>query len=367
MKNVKGLSTIVATLLIILLTLVAVAIIWVVVKNIIKSGADEVSMGKFAIDLEISQVKISNSTGINIAVKRNPGEAQLSGIAFITYSNDNSESFRSNFVLQPLQEREFGIVLSSFNTFSARKIAIAPILISDSGKEFIGDIEDEYTFPKVIPLVCGNRFVEGPSEECDDGDINNGDGCSENCIVEVGWTCISEPSICTLINVGGNEYIWTNELLTNPGFESFLSGWYSSANFYVTTDSPQSGTYACYSQDVSSVDSFIQQDVNLGTWQIYINSGDAVINATGYGKSMQYPNHDRTLIQVIFFNSANEILDDSQTSGYVENSAWWEGGIREYPVPVGTSYVRIKANSYDPDGSSSGSIDSFSVSVGYDD
>ncbi len=364
MKNTKGLSTIVATLLIILLTLVAVAIIWVVVKNVIKTGAEEVSIGKFSISLEISRVEIANSTGINITVKRNPGEANLAGIVFITYSSDNSKSFKSYFVLQPLQEKEFGIVLSSFNSASARKIAIAPILISDSGKEFIGEIQDEYIFPEPILFVCGDGIVELPYEACDDGDNDNGDGCSEDCDVEIGWVCNGQPSVCVFGGSGG-DYTWTNELLTNSGFESFLSGWESSANFYVTTDSPQAGTYASFSQDVSSIDSFIRQEVNLATWASYIDSDDAVINVTGYGKSMQFPSHDRTLIQVIFFNSAHGVIS-SETSGYVEDGNWWEGGVKEYPIPVGTRYVQVFANSYDPDGSSSGSLDSFSVRVGYE-
>jgi len=42
--NKKGLSTIVATLLIILLTLVAVGIIWVVVRNVVKGGTEQVDI-----------------------------------------------------------------------------------------------------------------------------------------------------------------------------------------------------------------------------------------------------------------------------------------------------------------------------------
>ena len=39
-NNKKGLSTIVATLLIILLTLVAVGIIWIVIRNVVQTGTD---------------------------------------------------------------------------------------------------------------------------------------------------------------------------------------------------------------------------------------------------------------------------------------------------------------------------------------
>ncbi len=44
---------------------------------------------------------------------------------------------------------------------------------------------------------CGNGIVEG-LEECDDGDLADGNGCSWECRVEAGWRCVgSAPSVCT--------------------------------------------------------------------------------------------------------------------------------------------------------------------------
>ena len=70
----RGLSTIVATLLIILLTLVAVGIIWVVVRNVIQGGSEQISLGKFTLDLKISQVQRINDSALSITLKRNVGE-----------------------------------------------------------------------------------------------------------------------------------------------------------------------------------------------------------------------------------------------------------------------------------------------------
>jgi cysteine-rich repeat protein len=42
---------------------------------------------------------------------------------------------------------------------------------------------------------CGNAVVEG-LEECDDGDLTDGDGCSASCTIEPGWVCTGSPSIC---------------------------------------------------------------------------------------------------------------------------------------------------------------------------
>ncbi len=53
--NKRGMSTIISTFLIILLMLVAVGIIWVVVKNVVLDGANEVSLDRFTSDLQIEQ------------------------------------------------------------------------------------------------------------------------------------------------------------------------------------------------------------------------------------------------------------------------------------------------------------------------
>ena len=41
-------------------------------------------------------------------------------------------------------------------------------------------------------VVCGNAMLE-VGEECDDGNLQSGDGCSDSCIVECGWRCVRAP------------------------------------------------------------------------------------------------------------------------------------------------------------------------------
>ncbi len=49
-------------------------------------------------------------------------------------------------------------------------------------------------------VVCGNGVKEG-TEQCDDGNTANGDGCSGACTVESGWTCnAASPNACTPAN-----------------------------------------------------------------------------------------------------------------------------------------------------------------------
>jgi MYXO-CTERM domain-containing protein len=48
---------------------------------------------------------------------------------------------------------------------------------------------------------CGNGNKHF-NENCDDGDVMNGDGCSSTCAIEMGWTCMGNPSVCTFGGCG---------------------------------------------------------------------------------------------------------------------------------------------------------------------
>jgi cysteine-rich repeat protein len=58
--------------------------------------------------------------------------------------------------------------------------------------------------------VCGDGYV-GSEEQCDDGNDAGGDGCDANCLVEQGWACEGEPSVCIdgcgngVCHLGGGE------------------------------------------------------------------------------------------------------------------------------------------------------------------
>ncbi len=54
-----------------------------------------------------------------------------------------------------------------------------------------------YVSGPTTPLqTCGNSLIEH-TENCDDGNLNNNDGCSISCQVENGWACSGIPSVCS--------------------------------------------------------------------------------------------------------------------------------------------------------------------------
>lgn len=323
--NTKGLSTIVATLLIILLTLVAVAIIWMVLRSVIKENAEQISFGKFTVDLDITRARIVNDSAINVTVKRNPGDGEIYGILFIVYDENNSEIKRYNISLAELQEKRFSIVLSDLVTDYVEKVAIAPIFMLESGKETVGDITDEWIF-------SDSSYVppsEPPSQSIPD--------------------------------------IWTGNLFVDGGFESGnLNSWESTANFYVTTSNSQSGTYAAYNQ-VSTITDYIRQDIDLisdSTCGSYIASGDARVNASIYATS--FDANDRTRVQFIFLDSGgSQIGSPALDTGYDYYSDWEEVSLLNFEVPSNAATLRVWGNTYDSTaGMDSGGLDSFSVYLG---
>jgi cysteine-rich repeat protein len=56
--------------------------------------------------------------------------------------------------------------------------------------------------------TCGNSLLDS-GEECDDGNADSGDGCSELCLIEEGWTCTKPVPPAT-----------GTKLVKDPGFEA---------------------------------------------------------------------------------------------------------------------------------------------------
>jgi LPXTG-motif cell wall-anchored protein len=67
----------------------------------------------------------------------------------------------------------------------------------DSGGSEIYTLVDGITVSQ--SAVCGNGILT-TGEACDDGNTNNGDGCSSTCQVEQKWSCSGQPSICHIGN-----------------------------------------------------------------------------------------------------------------------------------------------------------------------
>lgn len=139
--------------------------------------------------------ELGNLTGINLL---NLSQNQLSGsiptsfenLASPTLSIDLSDNLLTNTV--PLSVAQVGADASYCN-FSGNTLCIPNTFDYQSiGKNPICGLQ---LSDACVTAICSDNTVTAP-EECDDGNLINGDGCSASCLNETGWYCSGSPSAC---------------------------------------------------------------------------------------------------------------------------------------------------------------------------
>ena len=93
-NNKKGLSEIVITLIMIVLVLVAISIVWFIVRGILDKGAGQVNLGADCLELDINAIKVLNTTDdaaspvtYNVTLSRGAGGGTIGGVK-ILFTND---------------------------------------------------------------------------------------------------------------------------------------------------------------------------------------------------------------------------------------------------------------------------------------
>ncbi len=92
-KNKRGLSTIIATLLIILLTLVSVGIIWVVIRNVVQGGSNQIDLSQKCVSVALSAVTVlptGNLSTFQVTLKRGSDSEGNVGVKLNIFSPINN-------------------------------------------------------------------------------------------------------------------------------------------------------------------------------------------------------------------------------------------------------------------------------------
>jgi len=141
----KGLSTVLVMLILILVSIASVSIVWVVVKNVLQSESEHISLGQYTLKAEIMNVKLNNlSNDVNLILKRGQGEGEFSDLSFVFYDGKDFESVMQVGSLTELEERQFNIHLNNLTVSHLVSISVTPIL-SLNGEEEVGNVMSEYT------------------------------------------------------------------------------------------------------------------------------------------------------------------------------------------------------------------------------
>ncbi len=238
MQDKRGLSAIVATLIIILLVLVAVGIVWVVVRNILQEGAEGIELSRLTLDLSIKSAYIDGAN-VKVLVRRSSGEGDLIGVRFIFFDGTDSTSVDEKIPLIQTQERLFSFDSDDFDGVGDisvfYEVSVAPIYTSSSGTETVGAITDTATISGSAPPgdngdnggtgdpgtgYCGDNIIQNPNgdevdEICDGTELGGEDCISQGfdegtlaCNVD----CLSfDVSSCTSEAPGTCNGIWDGD------------------------------------------------------------------------------------------------------------------------------------------------------------
>lgn len=92
--NKKGLSTVVTTLIIILLVLVAIGIIWVVVRGVVESGTSEFDAAARCLKLDVRATTVTCAAvnDCTVVVERKAGGDEIGGVKLVFKNTSLSTS-----------------------------------------------------------------------------------------------------------------------------------------------------------------------------------------------------------------------------------------------------------------------------------
>jgi hypothetical protein len=160
----RGLSSVVITLIIIVLSLVAVGVIWGVVSNLLKSGEEQTtsSFGQLFVSLEMQRIFMKPNGDVDVTVYRNSGEGELKAISFIVSDGINSKVVKKDTTLSPLGTSTFTLSSSELGIIGVKEVSIAPV-INSNGQENTGNVIDTYDLYEANQDALNSQALVGTS------------------------------------------------------------------------------------------------------------------------------------------------------------------------------------------------------------
>jgi len=152
-KNVRGLSTVVTTLIIILLVLVAVGIIWGVVNNLLNKSSSTIEASTACFDLDVKATKVildpagAGDDDYIITLKRSSGGDNNLVYAKLILSSaaGTGELLDFDIGMLPLESKT-SLPYPDYSVFNATKIEVTAYYLDDSGSEQLCPITTELEF-----------------------------------------------------------------------------------------------------------------------------------------------------------------------------------------------------------------------------
>lgn len=355
--NKKGVSAVIATVLIIMITVAAVAIIWSFVIPMIKDSLEDSVSGKVSLNIETKggyTVYDSINQFASVQIERGQDDFELRGIQVIfTFSDGTSRDFEVN-------ESNYGTLAkgtSSVYIFKmlndSVKVSIAPIIIS-GGNSKIMDLVDEQNVikPASIPtplryIDWDGNFVEGVYVDPCDGVLSE---CPSASTITCGTTvtvsengcgtCNVKGTLCDFIDdmcvsgdcvplvVGGKNMIYTCQMLQdiqNDLTADYVLGGDIDCGFFGNFEpiSVFRGTLDGKEYVISSLDPYKTNGNNIG---LFGEANGASIYKIGL-KSISIDAGGSNHIGAFVGSASNVVLEEVYATGDIEGFGYSVGGL----------------------------------------
>jgi len=208
-RNRKSQSQVITTVLIILLVLAAVFIVYIAVRNMIKSGTDSADTSKF--DVELTTLKPCLVSGDNyIPVTRKSGTGNISEIR-ILFKDSSGKQVCNTYSNKTTVPKELETVIYSVDLTGCNAVSyeVYPVLIS-GGKEVIGMKAVESGsgcnayVPPVVPPITGD-VIE--IDSCADSPLNQ-DGKTYKLVNDISssGTCLTITADDVVLDGNGKQF-----------------------------------------------------------------------------------------------------------------------------------------------------------------
>ncbi|MDO8610909.1 MAG: hypothetical protein Q7R95_10290, partial [bacterium] len=276
--------------------LVAITLVWIVVKNLINKNTEEISsLDKLTTDFQIKDRSLISLTDLQIKVHRDVGEGNISGMNFLISNGTKSYNYKVNGSIDELQTKIYKIQFYPNVSRPLTEVSIAPIFTDNKGKEKQGDIVDKEDLSKAKIDPTDNYFYDGNFE------ISNG-----------AWT-----------NQEGNQAATKSSDFSHSG--SYSLKW---------QDNDVGQNNAISYRDLTNITDLKGKKIKVGMW--YKITEIVCAGSSGYYISITTDGTGGTVNYI-----SNQISSCSQSL-----LTDWKYSETEFTVPSNANYVRIYIEKY---------------------
>jgi len=154
-KNKRGLSAVVTTLLIVLLVIVAIGIVWVVIKNVVDKGVDDIDYSSQCFEIDVKANSITcGADACETTLARSAGGDAIDGVKLVLTDGEESETIDT--VLAPGALETKTSEPLEIDEIVPTSADIVPYFMTDAGTEHYcpGSSFSDITIVECDP-VCG--------------------------------------------------------------------------------------------------------------------------------------------------------------------------------------------------------------------